>query len=140
MKLPEHSSPSFPARVVTVKSEHDFAATAARLTRVLTEAGLTIFADIDQADAAAKAGTTLRPTRLILFGNPKGGTPVMQMNPHAALELPLKAVVWEDDDRSVHIDFLDVSGMLINDYHLPVELAGPLAKAGALIQRAAASM
>jgi uncharacterized protein (DUF302 family) len=81
-----------PSSVVTLQSKYDFEATVTRIKTALAERGVTLFADIDQSDAAAKSGISLRPTRLLLFGNPKAGTPVMEANPHAALELPLKAV------------------------------------------------
>jgi uncharacterized protein (DUF302 family) len=60
--------------------------------------GNTIFAEIDEAAAAKEAGLHLRPTMLIVFGNPKGGTPIMDAFPLAALDLPLKLLVWEDGD------------------------------------------
>jgi uncharacterized protein (DUF302 family) len=132
------STVKFPASVATFRSEHDFAATVARLMRLLAEKGMTVFADIDQAEAAARVGMSLRPTRLIVFGHPKGGTPVMQANPHAALLLPLKALVWEDDARVAHIDFDDVSGALVDGYGLEASMVAPLAKATDVIQQAAA--
>jgi uncharacterized protein (DUF302 family) len=69
---------------------------------------VTLFADIDQS----AAGASLRPPRLFLFGNPKAGTPVMEANPHAALELPLRAVVWEDRRSRVWVDYQDVTTAL----------------------------
>ncbi len=78
------------------QSRYSFADTVARLSKSITDAGITIFATIDQAAAAASAGLTLRPTTLIIFGNPKAGTPLMQAFPLLALELPLKLLVWED--------------------------------------------
>ena len=66
-----------PARTQSLPSRHDFATTVARLKDALASRGLTLFADIDQSAAADQAGTSLRPTRLFLFGNPKGGTPAM---------------------------------------------------------------
>ena len=132
------SAVKFPASVATFVSEHDFATTVARLTRLLAEKSMTIFADIDQAEAAAQVGMSLRPTRLIVFGHPKGGTPVMQANPHAALLLPLKALVWEDDAHVVHIDFDDVSGVLVDGYGLDAAVVAPLARAQGVIQQAAA--
>lgn len=123
-----------PARTLTVPSHHDFATTVSRLREALASRGLTLFADIDQSAAAAQAGTTLRPTRLFLFGNPKGGTPAMQANPHAAVELPLRAVVWEDDRGVTHIDYQDVSGILGAEYGLPPGMVAPLAAARALLE------
>jgi uncharacterized protein (DUF302 family) len=124
----------YPVRTQTLVSQHDFPTTVARLTAVLSARNITVFADIDQSDAAVRAGTSLRPTRLILFGNPTGGTPVMQMNPHAALELPLRAVIWEDEDHIAHIDFLDVSRVLVEEYGVPRDTAAPLAAVRALLE------
>ena len=128
----------FPASVATFRSEHGFSITVARLRGLLADKGMTIFVDIDQADAAAQVGMTLRPTRLIVFGNPKGGTPVMQANPCAGLLLPLKAQVWEDEARATWIAIDDVMGALVDGYGLEASLVEPLAKATALIQMAAA--
>ncbi|CAG4885549.1 DUF302 domain-containing protein [Paraburkholderia saeva] len=113
-----------PPAVVTLQSRFDFDRTVALVTEALTSRGMTIFADIDQAAAAAKSGTTLRPTRLILFGNPKGGTPVMQANPHAALELPLKIVIWQDAQEPVCVDYLDPGALLGDGYGIDPSLTG----------------
>jgi uncharacterized protein (DUF302 family) len=113
-----------PPAVVTLQSRFDFEHTVDLVTAALTSRGMTIFADIDQAAAAMKAGTTLRPTRLILFGNPKGGTPVMQANPHAALELPLKLVIWQDAQEPVCVDYLDPAALLGDGYGIDTSLTG----------------
>ncbi|MFZ0931154.1 MAG: DUF302 domain-containing protein [Syntrophobacteraceae bacterium] len=70
--------------------------TTQRVVRVIEQAGMTVFARIDQQGAAEAAGLTMRPMTLVLFGNPKGGTPLMQAYPTLAIDLPLKALVWED--------------------------------------------
>jgi uncharacterized protein (DUF302 family) len=79
------------------RSRYSYADTIARLSDEITKAGNTIFAAIDQSAAAAGAGLSLRPTSLIVFGNPKGGTPLMEAFPLLGLELPLKVLVWEED-------------------------------------------
>ncbi|MFM0149849.1 DUF302 domain-containing protein [Paraburkholderia sp. RL18-085-BIA-A] len=124
----------YPARTQTLTSQHDFPTTVSRLNEALASHGVTLFADIDQSAAAAHAGTTLRSTRLFLFGNPKGGTPLMQANPHAAVELPLRAVVWEDDHGTTRIDYQDVSGVLSSDYGLPQKMVAPLAAVRVLLE------
>jgi uncharacterized protein (DUF302 family) len=96
-----------PATVVSMQSPVDFYATLTRVIDALKQHGMTIFADIDQSAAAASAGVALRPTRLVLFGNPRGGTPVMAANPHAGLELPLKVMVWAAGPDDVRVDFLN---------------------------------
>jgi uncharacterized protein (DUF302 family) len=82
---------------VVTRSDYGFAATIDRLRTAIENAGNTVFAVIDQAAAAEGAGTALRPTVLLIFGNPKGGTPVMDAWPVAGLELPLKLLVWEEN-------------------------------------------
>lgn len=93
------------------RSRFGFAETIDRLRAAIESAGNTIFATIDQAAAAAAAGTALRPTVLILFGNPKGGTPVMEAWPASALALPLKLLVWQDGG-SVHVAHLPMAEIL----------------------------
>jgi uncharacterized protein (DUF302 family) len=78
------------------ESKFGYTETVARLSKAITDAGNTIFATIDQAKAAEGIGMKLRPTTLIVFGNPKGGTPLMDAHPLFALELPLKILVWDD--------------------------------------------
>ncbi len=93
---------------MTYASRYGFAETLERLTAAIAAAGNRIFATIDQAQAAAEAGTHLRPTTLLLFGNPKGGTPLMQSFPLLALELPLKLLVWEHDG-AVNVAYVPMS-------------------------------
>ncbi len=78
------------------KSRYPFDETVSRLQSAISESGNTIFITIDQSAAAAGAGLSLRPTSLMVFGNPKGGTLLMQADPLAALDLPLKLLVWEE--------------------------------------------
>lgn len=78
-------------------SRFSYGDTIAGLLTAITDAGNTVFATIDQAAAAKSAGLAMRPTTLIVFGNPKGGTPLMEAFPLIALDLPLKLAVWEQD-------------------------------------------
>lgn len=78
------------------RSRFGYAETVDRLSAAVTNAGNTLFARIDQAAAASSVGMTLRPTTLLVFGNPKGGTPLMDAFPAFALELPLKLLIWDD--------------------------------------------
>ena len=89
-------SPSPNVGVVNLASPYAVGDAAERVVRVLEQAGMTIFARIDQQGAAQAAGLTMRPMILMLFGNPRGGTPLMQSYPTLAIDLPLKALVWED--------------------------------------------
>jgi len=85
-------------KFITKPSRYPYSETIERLSKAITDAGNTIFATIDQAAAAKSAGLSLRPTALIIFGNPKGGTPLMDAFPLVALELPLKLLVWKEGD------------------------------------------
>jgi uncharacterized protein (DUF302 family) len=80
-----------------VTSRYSYAETIERLRRAVEAAGNTVFAAIDQAAAAQSAGLALRPTWLLVFGNPRGGTPFMEAEPLVALDLPLKLLVWQED-------------------------------------------
>jgi uncharacterized protein (DUF302 family) len=100
-------------------------ATVERLTGLIIERGMTVFATIDQRAAAHRAGLELRETVLIIFGNPAGGTPVMEAQPLAALDLPLKLVVW-DDDGHTRVSYL-TPAVLASRFALPEALAAPLA-------------
>ncbi len=82
--------------LVTVKSAHPPKATLDRFEAAAKERGLAVFARIDHAAGAQKVGKTLRPTELLIFGNPQGGTPLMECAQSAGIDLPLKALVWED--------------------------------------------
>ena len=125
-----------PSAVLTLTSAYDLDTTLAKLKTALATAGVTVFADVDQREAAAQVGLELRRTRLILFGNPKAGTPVMVANPHAALELPLRFVVWEDDEGRTRVDYLDVAQTLGPLYGIDVGLLGPLQRVPAVLQGA----
>jgi len=125
-----------PSAVLTLTSAYDLDTTLAKLKTALATVGATVFADVDQREAAAQVGLELRRTRLILFGNPKAGTPVMTANPHAALELPLRFVVWEDDEGRTRLDYLDVTQTLGPLYGIDAGLLAPLQRVPALLQEA----
>jgi uncharacterized protein (DUF302 family) len=84
------------ATAIVKTSRYPYRETIERLSRAIVASGSTVFATIDQAAAAARAGLTLRPTTLIVFGNPAGGTPLMADSPLLGLDLPLKFLVWEE--------------------------------------------
>jgi uncharacterized protein (DUF302 family) len=79
--------------------------TIQRLSALLKSKGVAIFALIDHSGEAEKAGLKMRPTQLLIFGNPKGGTPLMLAAPSTAIDLPLKALVWEDADGKVWLSY-----------------------------------
>lgn len=93
---------------MTIQSRHSYSDTIGFLSKAIAGAGNTVFAIVDQSAAAADVGLTLRPTSLIVFGNPKGGTPLMDAFPLMALELPLKLLVWEQHG-TVSVAFVPMS-------------------------------
>src|ERR1700736_6692550 len=91
--------------IVTILSQHSVDETVERLKNILQEKGVKLFALIDHSGEAEKAGLQMRPTRLLIFGNPKTGTPLMIASPTAALDLPLKILVSEDASGKVWTSF-----------------------------------
>lgn len=93
--------------LISLQSDHDVDTTADRLEKILREKGLTIFARIDHAKSAQKAGMELRPTTLVIFGNPKIGTSLMQCQQSIAIDLPQKVLIWKDESGQVWLSFND---------------------------------
>src|SRR3984885_6321155 len=93
--------------LVTVASPYNARETMERLLAALKAHNMTVFARVDHAAGAASAGLSLRPTEVVLFGNPKGGTALMQDRQSAGIDLPLKALVWEDADGKVWLSYND---------------------------------
>ncbi len=97
--------------IIVRTSVHGFADTVEATRTMLRQVGQTIFAEIDQAAAARSVGLPLRPTTLFIFGNPQVGTAVMQAVPLFALELPLKILVWRDDDGSTKVAYRSLAAL-----------------------------
>ncbi len=95
--------------VITMSSAHDVNTTADRLVKALESKGMKIFTRIDHAKGAASVDKKLRPTQLVIFGNPKVGTPLMQCAQSAAIDLPQKALIWEDAGGKVWLSYNDPS-------------------------------
>jgi uncharacterized protein (DUF302 family) len=93
--------------LIIAKSPHQVGDTVDRLEALVTEKGMTVFARIDHAAGAAKVGKTLRPTQLLIFGNPSGGTPFMECAQTVAIDLPLKMLAWQDDTGQVWLAYND---------------------------------
>jgi uncharacterized protein (DUF302 family) len=93
--------------LISVKSSHDVKVTADRLENILNQKGMNVFIRINHAAGAAKAGKELRPTELIVFGNPKVGTPLMQCSQSVAIDLPQKALIWQDEAGLVWLSYND---------------------------------
>jgi uncharacterized protein (DUF302 family) len=96
-----------PAGLVIEPCTHPVKETADRLADAIAARGLTLFARIDHAAGAAAAGMTVRPTELLIFGNAKGGTPLMQETQTIGIDLPLKALIWEDAAGKVWFGYND---------------------------------
>jgi uncharacterized protein (DUF302 family) len=93
--------------LIHVSSPYSVAETVQRLESILRAKNLLIFARIDHSGEAAKVGLAMRPTQLIIFGSPKAGTPMMIASPTLAIDLPLKALVWEDAEEKVWLSYND---------------------------------
>ena len=93
--------------VINVLSEFTVVETANRLENVLNEKGMTLFNRIQHSEAAAKVGIELRDTELIIFGNPKVGSPLMKCQQSVAIDLPQKALIWQDAEKQVWISYND---------------------------------
>jgi uncharacterized protein (DUF302 family) len=93
--------------IISLKSAHSVSATLDKLEALLKEKGMNVFARINHAEGAAKADLELRPTELLLFGNPKVGTPLMQCSQSTAIDLPQKALAWEDESGQVWLSYND---------------------------------
>jgi uncharacterized protein (DUF302 family) len=96
-----------------------------RLQRLIDEKGLVLFAVIDHSGEAMRAGLEMRDTKLVVFGSPTAGTPVMIAAPLAALDLPLKLLVWEDADGAVWVSY-NSPAYLAERHHLGAELRARL--------------
>jgi uncharacterized protein (DUF302 family) len=93
--------------LINLKSPHNAKATMDRLEAQVKERGLNVFARIDHAAGASKIGKTLRPTELLIFGNPQGGTPFMECAQTVGIDLPLKALVWDDAAGQTWLSYND---------------------------------
>ena len=93
--------------LVTMQSAHDVATTADRLEKVLNAKGMKVFARIDHAAGAATVGKQLPPTELVIFGNPKVGAPLMECSRTTGIDLPQKALIWEDDKDKTWLTYND---------------------------------
>lgn len=91
--------------LITIPSTHSVKETIDRLETEVKAKGLTVFARIDHAKGAQEAGLTLRPTELLIFGNARGGTPLMQAQQTIGIDLPLKALAWEDAAGQVQLGY-----------------------------------
>jgi uncharacterized protein (DUF302 family) len=91
--------------IVSKASKHSVEQTVEALTNILKAKGVAVFALIDHSGEAEKVGLEMRPTKLLIFGNPKAGTPLMLASPSSAIDLPLKILVWEDAQGKVWLSY-----------------------------------
>ena len=121
--------------IISKPSKYSVAETIHRLETILTAKGIKIFTLVDHSGEAEKAGLKMPPTQLLIFGNPKGGTPVMLAAPTAAIDLPLKALAWQDGNGQVWLSYNDPE-YLQRRFGLSAEIIKPLAGMGAVIEQA----
>ena len=121
--------------LIHVSSPHTVPETLERVESILRAKNLTIFARIDHSGEAAKVGLAMRPTQLIIFGSPKAGTPMMVASPTLAIDLPLKALVWQDADEKVWVSYNDPI-YLQRRHNISDELLKNISAVGALLERA----
>ena len=121
--------------IVTIQSHQSVDQTVKRVVEILHAKGVK-FALIDHSGEAEKAGMPMRPTKLLIFGNPKAGTPLMLAAPSVAIDLPLKILVWEDADGSLCISYNSPSYLQAR-HGLPAELLRNIAVVEALAAKAA---
>jgi uncharacterized protein (DUF302 family) len=121
--------------LVQVGSRYSMDETVRRLQAAFAEKGLQVFALVDHSGEAEKVGLKMRPTKVLIFGSPKGGTPLMVATPSLAIDLPLKALVAEDGDGKVSVTYNDPQ-YLKERHGVPEELIKNLAGAGGVIRKA----
>jgi uncharacterized protein (DUF302 family) len=107
--------------LINIPSNHSVDETVDKLKAILQSKGITIFALIDHSGEAIEAGIKMRPTKLLIFGNPKAGTPVMLVAPSSAIDLPLKILIWEDAQGKAWVTY-NSPAYLQERHNIPVEL------------------
>jgi uncharacterized protein (DUF302 family) len=122
--------------IADVPSNHSVDETVERLQNILRERGLTVFALVDHSGEAEKVGLHMPPTKLVIFGSPKGGTPLMLAAPSAAIDLPLKILVWQDGDDKTWVSY-NTPQYLQQRHGFPAELVQNIAAVAALATAAA---
>jgi uncharacterized protein (DUF302 family) len=122
--------------LIDIPSNHSVDETVTKLEGILQAKGITLFALVDHSGEAAKAGMKMRPTKLLIFGNPRAGTPVMLAAPSSAIDLPLKILVWEDNQGKVWITYNSPTYLQIR-HNLPADLLQNIAVIEPLAKTAA---
>jgi uncharacterized protein (DUF302 family)/uncharacterized membrane protein YidH (DUF202 family) len=128
-------TPTTDSGIVDTPSSHSVDQTVEKLKGILQEKGITLFALIDHSGEAEKAGMKMRPTKLLIFGSPKGGTPVMLAAPSIAIDLPLKILIWEDSEGKAWASY-NSPEYLKKRHSVPDDLLKNIAGVGTLVQAA----
>ncbi len=123
--------------IIEIRAQHSVDQTVGKLKAILEAKGVTLFALVDHSGEAEKAGMQMPPTKLLIFGSPKAGTPLMLASPLIAIDLPLKILVREDEAGQVWISYNDPR-YLRDRHHLPDHLLGNIAVIEALAVTAGA--
>ena len=123
--------------IISKPSKYSVPETLERLKAILESKGIKVFALVDHSGEAEKAGLKMPPTQLLIFGNPKGGTPVMLAAPTAAIDLPWKALAWQDANGQVWLSYNDAA-YIQRRFGLSDDVIKPLAGLGAVIEQALA--
>lgn len=121
--------------IIDRRSVHSVERTVDRLKSILQSKGITLFGLVDHSGEAEKAGMKMRPTKLLIFGSPKAGTPLMLAAPSIAIDLPLKILVWEDNEGKAWISY-NSPEYLKERHGLPEQLLQNIAVAGTLAEQA----
>ena len=122
--------------IVCKKSKHSVDETVERLKSILQAKGVTLFALVDHSGEAQKVGLTMPPTKLLIFGSPKGGTPIMLASPSVAIDLPLKILVAQDKDGAVNVCY-NAPEYLRQRHGFPQDLLSNIAVVETLATKAA---
>jgi uncharacterized protein (DUF302 family) len=122
--------------IVSIPSNHSVDQTLEKGQEILRAKGVKLFALIDHSGEAEKAGLQMRPTKLLIFGNPQAGTPLMLASPTSAIDLPLKILVWEDSSGKVWVSY-NSAAYLQARHNLPAHLVQNIAVVEALAAKAA---
>ena len=128
-------APSLDNGMVHLSSPYSVGETLQRIEALVREKDLTIFCLVDHSGEAEKAGMKMEPTKLLLFGSPRAGTPLMVASPTVAIDLPLKALVWEDVGGKVWVSHNSLE-YLEQRHNIPDDLMKNISGAGALLQMA----
>jgi uncharacterized protein (DUF302 family) len=122
--------------IIDKPSNHSVDETVEKLKGILQSKGVTLFAMVDHSGEAAKVGMKMRPTKLLIFGSPKAGTPLMLAAPRSAIDLPLKILVWEEAEGKVWVSY-NSPAYLQQRHGFPAELLQNIAVVETLATKAA---